>query len=179
MKKNQLSPRLNSVYSRINKKHPIWDICCDHGYLGIECILSTEAKDVNFCDPGEDLMNNLANKISANSKILIEERWFKSYELNNKKVKLYCCKAEKLDVNSVKGTVVIMGVGTKTITSILNSWLENAEFDNKKIQDLILGTHTQIQVLEEYVQTLPWELSERWSVLEKNKERQFFKLSSI
>ena len=46
----RLSKRLTAVYENLIPNEDVWDICCDHGYLGAAAYKSTRFSNIYFVD---------------------------------------------------------------------------------------------------------------------------------
>lgn len=63
----RLTPRMKCFIEHALKEQPLWDICCDHGYVGIKALESSEFSEVHFVDQVPHIMERL--------KVLIAQSW--------------------------------------------------------------------------------------------------------
>ncbi len=122
------SPRLQFIADNHLPNAPLWDVACDHGYLGLWGIKN--GLEVHFVDPSQHAINVLKEKLL--------------YEEN---VHFYCTKMEEIAIKNIYGTISICGVGDHKIVSILKS-LETKLTTPYK---LILITQTKGNYLREYL----------------------------
>jgi tRNA (adenine22-N1)-methyltransferase len=54
-----LSPRLAALYELCLPKLPLWDLCCDHGYLGLWALHSGRHSEVIFNDAVPTILESL------------------------------------------------------------------------------------------------------------------------
>ena len=98
------------IYNQLLPGKPVWDLCCDHGYLGIRAYLSGNFSVVYFVDKVPEIIKSLELKfrqIYENSDGASSAR--------------FQAKAGE-DINeAVQGTLVIAGVGAHTILKILQN----------------------------------------------------------
>jgi tRNA (adenine22-N1)-methyltransferase len=105
-----LTGRLQFIYENLLLQRPVWDFCCDHGYLGIEALRSEAFSEVYFVDQVPQIVSTLENLISTKFGTLRPQAHIKT------------SRGEDVD-QAVKGNVVIAGVGAFTIFEILeNLW---------------------------------------------------------
>jgi tRNA (adenine22-N1)-methyltransferase len=116
-------PRLQLIFEQLLPGLPVWDFCCDHGYLGEAAVGSRLFPEVHFVDQVPSIIERL------------EKRLLTKYILKNYKIKLSA--AENLQ-EPVFGNVIIAGVGGHTILEILQSLQQK---NLLQMQRLILGPH--------------------------------------
>lgn len=98
------------IYDHLLPGKPVWDFCCDHGYLGLNAYESGLFSEVHFVDQVPHIVANLQRRFEA-------EYWRKD---NPTRVVFHAHSgAEVRFVPS--GTVVIAGVGAYTIAQILKA----------------------------------------------------------
>lgn len=98
------------VYDHLIPGKPVWDFCCDHGYLGLRAYESGRFSEVYFVDQVRHIIEQLKQRF---------EQHHLSDELEAK-VHFLPHAGEEL-LMAVHGTVVITGVGPHTILRILSS----------------------------------------------------------
>ncbi len=134
-KRVKLSKRMNLFLDYSIDSLPFWDLCCDHGLVGLgSLVFRKNSSHVYFVDQVPHIMTLLQKKIN--------QLYIKPETPHT----LYCVPAEELDVD-VEGVVLIAGVGGMTIKTIISTLLKK---DRLKAKRLILSPHTDIKVLEEY-----------------------------
>ena len=114
---------------------PLWDVCCDHGYVGIKALETSQFSEVHFVDQVPHIMERL--------EILIKQYWRIKPQ---HKYYLHVISGECLE-EDVEGTLLIAGVGGLTITIILKALLDKNKLN---AQRLLLSPHTDEKVLIEY-----------------------------
>jgi tRNA (adenine22-N1)-methyltransferase len=62
----KLTPRLQTIFNSLMLGKPVWDLCCDHGYLGLRCYLSKQFPEVHFVDQVEEIITSLEVKFREN-----------------------------------------------------------------------------------------------------------------
>lgn len=95
-----LAPRLKTIYDALLTQEEVWDVCCDHGHVGLQALQTSEFPQVHFVDQVPHIIESLP-----------------AFE----KAKYHPIPAEELEQN-LSGTVVIAGVGAYTILSIVQAW---------------------------------------------------------
>ncbi len=104
----KLSPRIQLIFDQLLPGEPVWDFCCDHGYLGLAAYRSGKFSEVHFVDRVPHIMQSLQARF--HHKHYKDEYTVKAYfhTLSGEQVQL-----------PLRGTVVISGVGSHTILDIL------------------------------------------------------------
>lgn len=165
-KRLKLSLRMNLFLDSALPNVPFWDICCDHGYVGLGAlVIKNQEKcftSVYFVDQVSHIMESLQLKIDH------------LYNKPNIPYELYCLAAEELDVD-LTGTVLIAGVGGFTIKKILSNLLSKNKLKAKR---LLLSPHTDIKILEEFITYDEFQkkyfLKYKLSVVVGKKEKPFY-----
>jgi tRNA (adenine22-N1)-methyltransferase len=97
----ELVPRLKTIYDSLLQKEDIWDVCCDHGQIGLKALETKSFGKVHFVDQVPHIIDLLPK--------------------DDNKAHYYALPAEELN-EKIEGTAVIAGVGAYTILSIVQSW---------------------------------------------------------
>ncbi len=101
----RLSPRLEALFNRCQPGLPLWDLCCDHGYLGLHALHSGAFTEVLFNDTAPHLLALVKAKLRG-----------------GERARLISGKAEEI-IEPLTGNIVIAGVGAEKIFKILDSHL--------------------------------------------------------
>lgn len=159
----QLSARLEYVSTQFLPNLPVWDICCDHGYLGTWA-LQNLFPEVHFVDPVSSIIDKIEAR-SAPHQQHIQGRIFLHRTLGQN------------IAQDVTGNVVILGVGPHVIHDILDSlWQKSC----LKAQRLILGPQRNPEKLEAWISQ--WKQDHQLNevtqkvLIEKGRERVIFTL---
>lgn len=160
----KLSPRLAAALDNALTELPLWDICCDHGLLGIQALKTRQFSQVHFVDQVSHLMISLENKFKIRTK-----------DISRPLAHFYTIPAESLRIK-LTGTVCVLGVGAQKIEGFLRSWIE-AEI--LEAQRLILGPHKdESWFMKEVIPSLhPYRLEKQISIQERGRERILFILN--
>ncbi|GIL16526.1 MAG: hypothetical protein BroJett040_02770 [Oligoflexia bacterium] len=148
MLKFRLTKRLAQVLKRVHVEDELWDVCCDHGYLGLAALSLTTVPKVYFVDQVTHLIQALPR---------------------HERGQYICAPGEEVK-QEVKGTLVIIGVGDYTITTILRSLLNRGLLRARRI---ILGPHKNPERIEN-LDLRDYVLSEKITVDEKGRERKLY-----
>ncbi len=99
-----LSTRLGTLLEHCEKGGALWDLCCDHGYLGLYAAQTGCFSEIILNDCVSELIDKLSSKVI----------------LSQTPVRTLCCPAEAI-AEVVTGSVCIAGVGGEKIYHILSS----------------------------------------------------------
>lgn len=164
----KLSERLNTIFQALTPGYPLWDVCCDHGYLGLAAYLSGQFPEIFFVDRVEEIITDL--------NLRFHQKYFSA---NNP------TRYEFLPLNGgeigrpVSGNLVIAGVGSPTIENILKSLNSNGFL---KANHLILCPQNHPLVFLEKMQEdlkSNYELRAHQIVFEKTRHRHIFVFDCI
>lgn len=139
-----LSKRLNAVASFVPKGAQAIDIGCDHGYLGIYLVKESLVKSIILTDIKESALNQ------AKKNILKAKLDIKTILTNG---------LENVNTNDLD-TIIISGMGTKTIIDILNTGCLD------RIENLVLSSNNNLYELRDYVESIGFYLQDEVTVLE-------------
>ena len=103
-----LSARLKSIYNLILAHQPLWDIGCDHGYLGLHVYRNELCPEVHLVDRSREALQSPSLRIAG---------WFE--EGSGEGIHVWCRDAEYEALPISIGTVVMAGIGTNTIVRIM------------------------------------------------------------
>ncbi len=156
----KLSERLQRAGHWILQGESLTDLCCDHGYLGLWAFCEKKCPEVCFVDRSINVIQSLKIR----------------FENEKCPFKFQALSGEALNPVELRGTVVIMGVGSQTAINILKSWFEKSSLENWGFQRLILGAHTKLDKLEHFLLSIGLSISERAIVHERGRERQLWRI---
>lgn len=94
-----LSLRLQSLLDRCQGGLPLWDLCCDHGLLGLSALKSGRFSQVIFNDIVDHVLEPLRDKVGEDARVI-------------------CAPAEDIP-EPLTGNIVLAGVGGERILKIL------------------------------------------------------------
>ncbi len=129
----KLSFRLKSILEIIEPRENFYDVCCDHGDLGIAAAQANLAKNVIFIDQVESIMESLKLKLKAT-------------DIPSGITTTTICKdARNFQLSLKNSNFVIAGIGENTAISILEqiNLCQNSE--------IILSIHSDNFLLREYL----------------------------
>ena len=131
-----LRPRLARVLSYIRSGDTLWDIGCDHGYLGMRALLEKNLTGLICIDRSPAAIKKLKHKMALENLAPAVRghvlRRLPDYERQN--IRVVCADAATLPAERVHGTVVLAGMGARSILRILNGFV----FPNWAVQTQLL-----------------------------------------
>lgn len=131
--KLKVSNRIKKIVEQILPNQDLWDLCCDHGYVGKLYLTQNPTSKVYFVDQVSEIIKSLKDS--------------KDFEQHN--VDFKCCDIMDL-VNELTGTVVLTGVGQYKISS----FLQKLVYSDHKIVRLIVGPQQPLDFETQYSQIL-------------------------
>lgn len=156
----KLSFRLKSILEIIEPREYFYDVCCDHGDLGIAAAQSSIATKVVFIDQVESIIDNLNLKLKATD-IPSGIATF-----------VYCKDARNNRLSLKNSNFVIAGIGENTAISILEQidFCENSE--------IILSIHSDNFLLREYLIQRGLKTTYEVAIEDNNKFYELIKVSN-
>lgn len=165
----KLSERLTTVYENLLPEKDVWDICCDHGYLGKAAYKNANFTHVYFVDRVPEIIDRL--------KIKFQKSVFKTDSAV--KATFICTDGQDLNLN-VTGTVCITGVGGSTVFKILDGLAKNNFLNADR---LILGPHRDeinlLELIKNSSRLNKYRLKAEIKIIENNFKRSLFILDKI
>lgn len=143
-----ISLKLKAIAFYIDKTDRVVDIGCDHAYLGIYLTQNNLCKNVIAADINENALQNAINNIKKSG--------------YSKKIK--CIQSdglEKIDMKNID-TIVIAGMGTKTIKHIL----DDAE-KLTNVKKIIISSNNEHYELRKYMQNKSYILEDEKVIYDK------------
>ena len=121
---------------------PVWDFCCDHGYMGLRAYHLGQFPEIHFVDQVPHIIEKL------------ESRFYSKHQKPElpQKVFFWAASGENITV-SLQGTAIIAGVGAHTILQILRGLFDRD--GGLQASRLIMGPHNDEEFLEETLSS--WE----------------------
>ena len=148
------------IYDQLEPGKPVWDVCCDHGHIGLWAQVSGLFPEVHFVDQAA----HLVEKLEA---LFLERLGPGPWE----GVGFHGVAAENLHV-PVTGNLVIAGVGGITAREIIEGLHEDGCLQASR---LILAPHGDEEWLKESDCLIKnYALHSVHSVVEKRRERSIF-----
>jgi len=165
----KLSERLTIVYENLLPKKDVWDICCDHGYLGTAAYKSASFSHIYFVDRVPTIMEQL--------EIQFQKSDFKTESVS--KATFICAAGQDIGT-SVTGTICITGVGGFSAFKILNGLAKNNFLNADR---LILGPHRDemklLELIKDSSQLNQYHLKSEFKIVENDYKRSLFILDRI
>ncbi|MBX2994641.1 MAG: tRNA (adenine(22)-N(1))-methyltransferase TrmK [Bdellovibrionaceae bacterium] len=147
-----MTPRLKYLLSKADPARPLWDIGCDHGYLGEGALLAGFPR-VEFVDPAAHLVDKLKRRLA--------------FRFGN--TGYHALRGQDLAA-PVTGNIVMAGFGGDQMREILEAWLERGLLREGR---LILSPHKDEDKLRAWIEET-FTISEQSSFDERGRVRPIF-----
>lgn len=153
---------MQTIFDHLLPGKPVWDFCCDHGYMGLNAYESGLFPEVYFVDQVPHIMAQLEQRFQA--EYYRPEGTSKAHFLSH---------AGEDVAQELCGSVVIAGVGAYTIFKIIQGLTEK---ELLKADRLILGPQRDEEKLLKLLHELPhfhYSMpSQELSLLERGRVRK-------
>lgn len=136
----RLRPRLKHIQRWIDQQdtyHDIWDLCCDHGHLGLHLHHNHKSTHVHLIDK----ISSIIHKIQKKYATLIDSR-------------LHLQKLDAQDIvltGTPRQMIIIAGVGGGTVKSLLQAIIANPRNSSQYAIDFILSPNAHTFELRHYL----------------------------
>ena len=165
----KLSDRLTTVFQNLLPQKDVWDVCCDHGYLGIAAYQSEKFNNIYFVDRVSTIIEQLHLQFNKHA-----------FRSQSKTLAHFICEnAEKIKA-LVSGTFCVTGVGGLIIFKILEGLSSNGFLNADR---LILGPHRDelklIELIKHSSRLKQYHLQSQVDVMENDRVRSIFILDRL
>ena len=149
------STRLTKLHSYYQNEKHIWDIGCDHGYLGSSFKDIESVEVIHLVDPSLPVIQSLKDSYISIRKIMIHHN-----------------EGQRLTFNSPSNLIFIAGMGGKEIGEIIVHLLPQLDSASR----LIISPHRKIIELRTLLSELPLSLTSE-EVIEEDE--QFYQILEL
>ncbi len=119
LKKPKITKRMQIFVAEATADGDFWDLCCDHGYVGLYALRQNRFQHIYFVDPVPSIMSRLKNLLDQ-------------VDVDPSLYTLHCKKGEEI-TETLCGNVLIAGVGGKTVETIVTELLEKKCLQAEKL----------------------------------------------
>ena len=98
--------RLNTIVGLLNPALPVWDLCCDHGYIGSAAMHRHPSTHVTFVDDKKHTVDKLAGWLNRSSRV-------------TRRYRVLCADVLMMELPAAAANFVIAGVSTEVIGAFL------------------------------------------------------------
>ncbi|MCJ8313747.1 MAG: tRNA (adenine(22)-N(1))-methyltransferase TrmK [Saccharospirillaceae bacterium] len=137
----KLSARLNHLFENIIFQHQqthydeFWDLCCDHGFLGMKLFEKAKTSRVHLLDQVPKILDGLENKYA---------------KFNDGRIEFRMQDAKTVELDATKNhMIVIAGVGGETLIEILEAIITN---NPAAKMDFALSPNSHIFQIRQFLQ---------------------------
>lgn len=156
---DKLGTRLKALHSYYSHQQNIWDIGCDHGYLGSSFVDYPDVASIHLVDPSPQVYE----------KLLIN---YKDSYITKSKIFKHLIRGQEVLLSSPSNLIFIAGMGGKEIGEIVLNLLPQMDPASR----LVLSPHRKILELRRLLKDLPLELLKEESIYE---EGQFYQIMAL
>jgi tRNA (adenine22-N1)-methyltransferase len=139
----------------------VWDIGCDHGYLGLHFLNNPKVELIGLVDPSDHVIETLKTNIKD------------SYITNPDKIKLICKKGQEILIRSDRKKIIyIAGMGGKETKEILIYLSDLLNSDDS----IIISPHKNILELRAYLSNSKFRLIKE-EIIQENQ--RFYQIMAL
>ncbi len=113
-----------------------WDMCCDHGYIGLYALQTNLFTEIHFVDQVPEIISKLKDRIDKSNQL-------KSHH----KIYFYSQDASSIS-DVVDGNILIAGVGGSTMIKILSGLSNSYKLNANRI---LLSPHLEEDLIVSYM----------------------------
>jgi tRNA (adenine22-N1)-methyltransferase len=153
------------IYDQLQPGLPVWDVCCDHGHVGLWAYVSKQFPEIHFVDQAAHLVKRL------------EELYQQRLGPGPWQGANFHPVAGQQVAQAVTGNLVIAGVGGITVREIIEGLDKNGKLCASR---LVLSPHGDENFLQESPALVKnYAMHSKECVQEKTRERPIFVYSKI
>lgn len=142
---------------------PFWDVCCDHGYIGIHALRSKRFSEVHFVDQIPHIMQRLQALFLQSSNLRPDYRYA-----------FHTSAGEDIE-HKISGTFLVAGVGGTTIKNILQALMcKNLFFADRLLLSPHLDESFMVALMESESFKTKYHLVEIKSITEGSRQRPLY-----
>ena len=127
----KITSRMKLFVDQALKNKDFWDLCCDHGYIGIHALQSENFRCIHFVDQQKHIIKNLNMRFHQSRNFLKD-----SYQYE-----FHAQDARKLS-SQITGNLLIAGVGGKLAHDILVNLIQEKKLNADRI---LISIHSEEQ----------------------------------
>ncbi|WP_295901469.1 SAM-dependent methyltransferase [uncultured Bdellovibrio sp.] len=158
----KLSRRMQLIYDLLLPGKPVWDFCCDHGYMGLNAYESGLFPEVYFVDKVEHIIAQL------------KTRFENEYHRVDSPAQAHFLAQQGEEIaRPLRGSVVVAGVGAFTIFKIIQSLHEKGHLEAERL--ILCPQRDEEKLLQFFAgrANFGYELSnEHYEVVERGRTRK-------
>lgn len=155
------STRMKAICHVLMPGRPIWDLCCDHGMIGLLAYSQGGFPALHLLDRAKSVMENLRQNLLS-----FPPR-------NPEQVYTYCQDAMSVHVPSTQSNIILAGIGSKAIVRILQNLLPRLRGDHR----FVLSTQSQLSFLESFIlERNELSLKRSFDLIERGRNRRIYVL---
>jgi tRNA (adenine22-N1)-methyltransferase len=148
--------RFEKILSFVRPHHVLYDLCCDHGLMGLKALVDCKSAKVHFVDQSENALQAIRSEL----KLLPPDL--------QSKARVHCMPAERCVNLDEPSDFIIAGVGISTCISIISE-LFPAGLANHR---LILAPQQKSQVLRKFLIEKDFRLVDETVTIERQRFRE-------
>lgn len=156
--RKRASERMELICDQLEPGRPIWDLCCDHGMIGLLAFSRGLYPQVHLIDRAAAVIAKLRENINL----------FPPKEPD--KVFVYCQDAACANISSACSNIILAGVGAKAIIKILKKLLPKLSGNHR----LVLGAHSQVSLLESFIKDEGLSSPQTYELVERGRQRRIY-----
>lgn len=154
--------RFEKILSFVRPDHVLYDLCCDHGLMGLRALTDNRSSAVHFVDQSENALKAIRKDLSQLSEDL------------RSKAFVHCMPAEKCVDLDAPGDFIIAGVGIQTCMAIIAALFPHGLGPHR----LILAPQQKSQLLRKFLMNRNYRLFDESVTVERKRFREIIVVES-
>ncbi|RZA11377.1 MAG: hypothetical protein EOP10_33170 [Proteobacteria bacterium] len=154
--------RFEKILAFTRPDHVLYDLCCDHGLMGLKALLQNQASEVHFVDQSENALKALRLEL----RVLPNDLQSKAF--------VHCMPAEDCVLLDQPSDFIIAGVGIQTCISIISAVFPQGLGQHR----LIIAPQQKSQVLRKFLMDRNFRLFDETVTVERQRFREIIVVES-
>lgn len=146
------SSRMQRIAELCIERRPTWDLCCDHGLIGLWARRTRELPAVHFVDKVPSLIDQLEQRLHAHA--------------DTEGLFFHRCDATTIQLDDTPSNIIVAGVGFRASERIVK-----ATANPQHAHRVIVSVHAEASLVPPAMIALGWRLAETVTVEERGRTR--------
>ena len=148
----RVSERIRRIVDLTLDGRPTWDLCCDHGLIGLWAWYQRKLPELHFVDRTPALMQQLESRLTRH--------------VGSPSIFFHTVDAAKVSLGATPSNVILAGVGFRAADQILSK-LDSGSAPHRAI----VSVHAEVDLLPPAMLRLGWRLADEVPVEENGRVR--------
>lgn len=149
----RVSERMRRIVDYTLEARPTWDLCCDHGLIGLWAYRKRDVPEVHLVDRTTLLMEELEKRVQCH--------------VANPRISIHNIDAAEISLGDTPCNLILAGVGFRAARRILSA-IDLGHAAHRAV----VSVHAESERLPDAMNQLGWRLVDECTVTENGRDRE-------